>query len=138
METALISFISVQVTVQKKLLCVSLGRLSSLSRMLAFTCPPRNILLLQNKFQFTSSRGLCDAVYKVGSILHVPITKELRTSVSAARHRYEAYLESQKEQLEGSTAEKAHCRGGGSKHVEKEGEACVNGSSSNVLSRHLC
>ncbi|XP_077545839.1 uncharacterized protein LOC144158676 [Haemaphysalis longicornis] len=56
---------------------------------------------------YIAQRIICDAVYKVGGILQVPITKELRISVSAARHRYQAYLESQKkEQLEGARQSK--------------------------------
>ncbi|KAK8771201.1 hypothetical protein V5799_025556 [Amblyomma americanum] len=50
---------------------------------------------------YISQRVICDAVDKAGGILNIPVTKELRTSVSAARHRYQAYLEAQKkEQLE--------------------------------------
>lgn len=56
---------------------------------------------------YIAQKIICDAVYKVGGILQVPITKELRTSVSAARHRHQAYLESQKkEQLEGARQSK--------------------------------
>ncbi|KAK8767386.1 hypothetical protein V5799_005832 [Amblyomma americanum] len=50
---------------------------------------------------YISQRVICDAIDKAGGILNIPVTKELRTSVSAARHRYQAYLEAQKkEQLE--------------------------------------
>lgn len=47
---------------------------------------------------YISQRMICDAVDKAGGILSVPITKELRTSVSAARNRYNAHLEAQKQE----------------------------------------
>ncbi|CAN7992633.1 unnamed protein product [Ixodes hexagonus] len=54
-----------------------------------------------------SQRIICDAVDKAGGILNVPITRELRTSVSAARKHYQAYLEAQKKvQLEQASQSK--------------------------------
>ncbi|XP_070378833.1 uncharacterized protein [Dermacentor albipictus] len=45
---------------------------------------------------YISQRIVCDAVDKAGGVLNVPITKELRTAVSAARQQYAAYLEAEK------------------------------------------
>ncbi|XP_049270810.1 uncharacterized protein LOC125758087 [Rhipicephalus sanguineus] len=45
---------------------------------------------------YIMQRAICDAVDKAGGILNIPITKELKTSVSSARHRYHAHLEEQK------------------------------------------
>lgn len=47
---------------------------------------------------YVSQRIICDAVEKAGGILSVPITKELRISVSAARNRYSAHIEAQKQE----------------------------------------
>ncbi|XP_070386042.1 uncharacterized protein [Dermacentor albipictus] len=56
---------------------------------------------------YVSQRIICDAIDKAGGIPNIPITKELRTSVPAARHRYHAYLEAQKEeQLDEATESK--------------------------------
>ncbi|XP_070386740.1 uncharacterized protein [Dermacentor albipictus] len=45
---------------------------------------------------YISQRIVCDAVDKAGGVLNVPITKELRTAVSAARQQYATYLEAEK------------------------------------------
>lgn len=49
---------------------------------------------------YISQRIICDAVERAGGILNVPISKELRVAVSAARQHYSAHLESQKKQCQ--------------------------------------
>lgn len=59
---------------------------------------------------YVSQRVVCDAVEKAGGVLQVPITRELRMAVSAARHKYGAYLEAEKKQnLEASKQRKKQC-----------------------------
>lgn len=56
---------------------------------------------------YVSQCVICDAVDKAGGIRNIPITKELRTSISAARYHYHAYSEAQKkEQLEASESKR--------------------------------
>ncbi|KAH7954649.1 hypothetical protein HPB49_020554 [Dermacentor silvarum] len=47
---------------------------------------------------YVSQRIICDAVDKACGILSVPITKQLRASVSAARKRYNAHIKAQKQE----------------------------------------
>ncbi|KAH9381460.1 hypothetical protein HPB48_016973 [Haemaphysalis longicornis] len=62
------------------------------------------------ELSYVSQRVVCDAVEKAGGVLQIPITKELRIAVSAARQRYGAYLEAQKKQdLDASKQRKKHC-----------------------------
>lgn len=66
---------------------------------------------------YISQRIVCDAVEKAGGILNIPITKDLRTSVQAARNRYSAHMEAQrKEKLE-------ECRQSKRRLVEEELES---------------
>lgn len=44
-----------------------------------------------------AQRLICDYVSKIGSVLEIPITKELLTHVSGARDRYSQYLHKQSE-----------------------------------------
>lgn len=66
---------------------------------------------------YISQRIVCDAVERAGGILNIPITKDLRTSVQAARNRYSAHMEAQrKEKLE-------ECRQSKRRLVEEELES---------------
>lgn len=50
------------------------------------------------ELSYISQRIICDAVEKAGGVLSIPITKDLRKSVSAARNRYNAHMEAQKKE----------------------------------------
>ncbi|CAN7985972.1 unnamed protein product [Ixodes hexagonus] len=58
---------------------------------------------------YVSQRIVCDAVDKAGGVLNVPVTKELRTAVSAARKQYTAYLEAEKKKQREDAKQAKRC-----------------------------
>ena len=49
-----------------------------------------------NDQSYEAQRIICDHVHYVGGLLNVNITKELLSSATGARHKYQAYLEDKK------------------------------------------
>ncbi|XP_052808541.1 uncharacterized protein LOC128237234 [Mya arenaria] len=55
------------------------------------------------EYSLVSQRLVCDYVNSVGGILNVPITKELMTSASQSRNRYEVYLAKERDKKKTDT-----------------------------------
>ncbi|XP_077484032.1 uncharacterized protein LOC144094048 [Amblyomma americanum] len=81
--------------VVKVLLILSHGQ-ATVERGFSFNCH----ISIENmkEMSYVWQRIVCDVIDKAGGILKVAITKELRTSTSAAWNWYQAYLEEQKQQ----------------------------------------